>query len=184
MIEIHQEPKRPDAAPPKDCLVPGRAYPPESCGCPVCWPRYHPDRAAPKGHPDLEEVFMVTPAAPPSDAAPVSGAFAVALADGFRNMGNDGSGDDVSHPANWSLGAWVVYAVEVTKLYGHPEDAPGGPSRLDVERVLASMLSVIHTWHGDVAWEIYRDNAPELADYRAFVDRLKGDAPTEGEKDG
>ncbi|KKK56687.1 hypothetical protein LCGC14_3062030, partial [marine sediment metagenome] len=64
---------------------------------------------------------------PPSDA--VAGAFAVALADGFRNMGNDGSGDDVSHPANWSLGAWVVYAVEVTKLYGHPEDAPGGPCR-------------------------------------------------------
>ena len=61
------------------------------------------------------------------------------------------------------------------KLDAHPEDAPGGPTRLDVERVMASMLSVIHTWHGDVAWEIYRDNAPELADYRAFVDRLKGD---------
>ena len=53
-----------------------------------------------------------------------TGALAVALADGFRNMGNDGSGDDVSHPANWSLGAWVVYAMEVTKLYAHPADAP------------------------------------------------------------
>ena len=57
--------------------------------------------------------------------------------------------------------------------------SPGGPTRLEVERVLASMLSVIHTWHGDPAWEIYRDKAPELADYRAFVDRLKA-LPKEG----
>lgn len=72
-----------------------------------------------------------------------------------------------------SAGPHVPWLNEL--LQSHPEDAPGGPTRLDVERVLASMLSVIHTLHGDVAWTIYRDNAPELADYRAFVNRLKGE---------
>ncbi len=25
----------------QECLAPGKAFPPESCGCAVCWPRYH-----------------------------------------------------------------------------------------------------------------------------------------------
>ena len=27
----------------RECLAPGSAIPPESCGCAVCWPRFHPD---------------------------------------------------------------------------------------------------------------------------------------------
>ena len=43
---------------------------------------------------------------------------------------------------------WIFDALDGKKTSwlsrdAHPEDAPGGPTRLDVERVLASMLSVI-----------------------------------------
>ncbi len=52
------------------------------------------------------------------------GTLAVALADGFRNMGND-DGNDVSHPANWNLGGWVLYATQVKNLLdAHPVDVP------------------------------------------------------------
>ena len=42
---------------------------------------------------------------------------------------------------------------------------------LQAERVIASMLSIIHLFHGDVGWQIYREHAPELAKYRAWRDR-------------
>ena len=32
----------------RECLAPGNAYPPETCGCAVCWPRFHPDATPPK----------------------------------------------------------------------------------------------------------------------------------------
>lgn len=79
------------------------------------------------------EICRPDAAPPPSDAAP--GALAVALADGFRNLGAGDGG--VTHPATWSLGAWVLYAIEVIKLYAHPEDAPGDDTQLAVTHLLA-----------------------------------------------
>jgi hypothetical protein len=103
---------------------------------------------------------------PPSDAAQ-TGALAVALADGFRNMG--GGDVDVSHPANWSLGAWVLYATEVVKLYAHPEDAPRGITTLNPEtlELCKQAIASLEARKGEDidAWaeRIARDVVPEDA---------------------
>ena len=116
-------------------------------------------------HPDV--------APPPSDAAPVVGTLAVALADGFRNMGS--GGDDVSHPANWSLGAWVLYAAEVTKLYAHPEDAPGGPTQLALLKAAQKNLHAYgendDTERGEAAWAL----AARIDLWILELNRLKGE---------
>ena len=150
--------KRPDAAPPKEIFL-------SAVGI-ARGEMWRIDRMQ-----DSDVRYVLAP--PPSDAAPVAGALAVALADGFRNMGNDGSGDDVSHPANWSLGAWVVYAMEVTKLYAHPEDAPGGPWL--AERELSTNNWAVW-FRGVTAHTIeFRGTKLQCIAVRDALNRLKGE---------
>ena len=53
----------------------------------------------------------------------------------------------------------------------HGDAVPPDDTVLRAERVIASMLSIIHLFHGDLGWQLYREHAPELSDYRAWRDR-------------
>lgn len=46
------------------------------------------------------------------------------------------------------------------------------------QKAVAATVEVVHSWHGDEGWEIYRDNCPELELARAV--RVE----TEGGSDG
>ena len=48
----------------------------------------------------------------------------------------------------------------------------------ELERALRHTREVVHQYHGDVAWELYRDNCPELAPCRTALAnhaKLKGE---------
>ena len=82
----------------------------------------------------------------------------------------------------YSMTAVVRKSREVLlALYAHPEDAPGGPCRTCGTPAFADRDE--EQW-----WRQYCALGPELRveliRYASTLDRPKGDAPTEGEKDG
>ncbi|KKK54331.1 hypothetical protein LCGC14_3085800, partial [marine sediment metagenome] len=110
MAEMHQEPKRPHAAPPKEKPTIAELEAMIEDGAE---PHIAPDGEVTVEHPKVHRLEDVL-ASPPSDAAPVAWR--------FRSKNQRGWNYISSKPC---LGKHPDDVFETQALYAHPEDAPG-----------------------------------------------------------
>lgn len=84
----------------------------------------------------------------------------------------------VHTPGPWDLISATGYAgnYEITAAVDREHEANGRliAAAPDLLAALREAVELIHAWHGDVAWEIYNHDSPEMKRIHATIAKAEG----------